>query len=343
MGIILLSLAILPFLGVGGMQLYKAEVPGPTPDKLRPRIKDTALLLWKVYLLFSVLETALLLAGGMSLFQALCHTFGTMATGGFSPKNGSIGHYGSVYFDLIITLFMFIAGTNFALHFKLLQGRPAAFWRDTEFRVYCCVVLGVTAIVSLTVWGEVYGSLWQSIRYSLFQVVSILTTTGYVTADYESWGPLPQVLLFLCMFLGGSAGSTGGGIKCMRVIILAKHVWRELISLVHPSAVIPVKLGGKIVSDDVLRGVWGFLLLYLFLAAMSAVILAGLGVDVLTSFAAVIACISNIGPGLAQVGPMDTYAHIPTLGKWVLSFCMLLGRLEIYTVIILLVSEFWRK
>jgi len=343
MGIILLSLAILPFLGVGGMQLYKAEVPGPTPDKLRPRIKDTALLLWKVYLIFSVLEVLLLIFGGMDLYHALCHTFGTMATGGFSPKAASIGHYESLYFDLVITVFMFIAGTNFALHFKLLQGRPGAFWKDTEFKAYSLVVLGVTAAVTFTIWGEVYAGFWQSVRYSLFQVVSIVTTTGYVTADYESWGPLPQVLLFLCMFLGGSAGSTGGGIKCMRIIILVKHVWRELLCLVHPHAVVPVKFGGKIVSEDVLRGIWGFLFLYLFLAAASAVVLAALGVDVLTSFAAVIACISNIGPGLAQVGPMDSYAHLPALGKWVLSFCMLLGRLEIYTVIILLFSEFWRK
>lgn len=343
MGIILLSLAILPFLGVGGMQLYKAEVPGPVPDKLRPRIKDTAVLLWKVYLLFSGLEAALLMLGGMSLFDALCHTFGTMATGGFSTKNGSIGHFSSVYIDIVITVFMFIAGANFALHFRLLQGRPGAFWKDTEFRFYALVIVAVTGLITFNVWGESYASLAQSLRYSVFQTVSIVTTTGYGTADYELWGPLAQMLLFMCMFLGGSAGSTGGGIKCMRVIILAKQAGRELMRLVHPRAIVPVKLGGVTVQDEVIKGIWGFLLLYLGLACLSALILAALNVDVLTSFAAVIACISNIGPGLGQVGPTDNYAQIPMLAKWVLTFCMLLGRLEIYTVIILFFREFWRK
>lgn len=343
MGIILLSLAILPFLGVGGMQLYRAEVPGPTPEKLRPRIKDTALLLWKVYLLFSGLEVILLLFGGMDFFHALCHTFGTIATGGFSPKNASIGHYSSPYIDGVIIVFMFLAGTNFGLHFNLLRGRPLAFWKDSEFRFYCLVILGMTGIIAVYIWGNVYQDFPQAVRYTLFQVISIVTTTGYVTADYETWGALPQVLLFLGMILGGSAGSTGGGVKCMRIMLLAKHVLRELMLLVHPKAVISIKMRGKIVPEDVLNGVMSFFLIYLALAAFSTLILSGLGVDILTSFAAVIACISNIGPGLAQVGPMDNYAQLPLVGKWILSFCMLLGRLEIYTVIIFLIPEFWRK
>jgi trk system potassium uptake protein TrkH len=343
MGIILLSLAVLPFLGVGGMQLYKAEVPGPTPDKLRPRIKDTAILLWKVYLFLSLTETLLLLLGGMDFFNALCHTFGTMATGGFSPKNASIGHYSSLYIQMVITLFMFLAGTNFALHFRMLQGRPGAYLQNSEFRFYLGAVLAVTLCIGLSLWGPVYDSIAESLRYGVFQAVSILTTTGYVTADYEQWTPLAQVLLLLGMFLGGCAGSTGGGIKCMRMMLLSKQATRELKRLVHPRAVLPIKLGGKIVPEEVISGIWGFFLLYLGLTGISAILLALLGVDVLTSFAAAIACIGNIGPGLGQVGPADNYAAIPDLGKWLLTFCMLLGRLEIYTVIILLFTGFWRK
>ena len=343
MGIVLLSLAILPFLGVGGMQLYKAEVPGPTPDKLRPRIRDTARLLWQVYLLLSALEFFFLLAGGMSFFDSLSHTFTTMPTGGFSPKSASIGHYDSVYFDLVITFFMFMAGVNFVLHFQLLRRNPSAWWRSPEFRFYLLVTLGVTLIVTWCIYGSVYSSLGQALRYSLFQVVSIFTTTGYGTADYELWGPLAQFLLLLCMIIGGSAGSTAGGVKCMRLIILVKQAQRELMRLVHPRAVVPVKLGGTVVSNEILSGVVGFFLLYLALAALAMGILAALGVDLLTTIGAVIACISNIGPGLGQVGPIDNFGHLPALGKWVLTFCMLLGRLEIYTVIVLFSSEFWKS
>ncbi|MFP4048591.1 MAG: TrkH family potassium uptake protein [Desulfovermiculus sp.] len=343
MGIVLLSLAILPFLGVGGMQLYKAEVPGPSPDKLRPRVRDTAKLLWQVYLLLSALQFLFLLAGGMSFYDSLCHTFTTMPTGGFSPKGASIGHYDSVYFDLVITFFMFMAGVNFALHFQLLRRNPSAWWRSPEFRFYLLVTLAVTLIVTWCIYGSVYSSLGQALRYALFQVVSIFTTTGYGTADYELWGPLAQFLLLLCMIVGGSAGSTAGGVKCMRVIILIKQAQRELMRLVHPRAVVPVRLGGTIVSDEIVNGVVGFFLLYLLLAALSMCFLAALGVDILTSIGAVIACISNIGPGLGQVGPTDHFGHLPVTAKWILSFCMLLGRLEIYTVIVLLYKEFWKS
>jgi|SRR6056297_645004 len=343
MGIILLSLAILPFLGVGGMQLYKAEVPGPTPDKLRPRVKDTALLLWKVYLLFTALEIILLFLGGMDFFSSVCHTFDTMPTGGFSTKNASIGHYSSLYFDIVITVFMFIAGTNFAIHFKLLRGDFRSFWRDPEFRFYLGAIVVFTLVICITLWGSVYVSLGQSLRFSLFQVVSIVTTTGYATADYELWGALPQVLLFLCMFLGGCAGSTGGGIKGMRILVLIKHVKSEMVRAIHPNAIIPVKFGGRVVPAEVLNGIWGFFLLYCGLTCIATIVLAAVKVDILTSFAAVIACMSNVGPGLGLVGPTDNYAHIPKLGKWVLSFCMLLGRLEIYTVIVLFTPVFWKK
>lgn len=343
MGIIVLSLAILPFLGVGGMQLYKAEVPGPAPDKLRPRIRDTAVLLWKVYILFSVVETVLLMLGGMDLFDALCHTFGTMATGGFSTKNASIAYYDSVYIDTVITVFMLIAGINFSLHFQLLRGNPWAMWRDPECRFFLGLFLVFSGVVAVSVYAAQFQSVGKSAQYAAFQVASILTTTGYATADFELWPPLPQCILLLCMFIGGSAGSTGGGIKCMRILLLCKQAYQELLRLIHPRAVIRVKLGSQVVAPDVLSGIWGFFILWVGLLFISVFLVAASGVDVLTSFASVLACIGNIGPGLGAVGPADNYALIPSLAKWVLMLCMLLGRLEIFTVIILFVPEFYRK
>jgi trk system potassium uptake protein len=343
MGIIVLSLAILPFLGVGGMQLYKAEVPGPAPDKLRPRIKDTAMLLWKVYILFSGLQTVLLILGGMDLFDALCHTFGTMATGGFSTKNASIAYYDSVYIHAVITIFMLIAGINFVLHFHLLRGKPQVMWRDPECRFFIGLFLMFTIITALSIYGVHYPSVGKSLQYGAFQVASILTTTGYATADFEFWPPLPQCILLLCMFIGGSAGSTGGGIKCMRILLLLRHAYQEIFRLIHPRAVIRVKLGAQVVSPEVLSGIWGFFVLWLGLLFVSVFLVAATGVDVLTSFASVLACIGNIGPGLGAVGPSENYAMIPTLAKMVLMLCMLLGRLEIFTVIILFIPEFYRK
>lgn len=343
MGIIVLSLAILPFLGVGGMQLYKAEVPGPSPDKLKPRIKDTAILLWQVYLLFSVLEAILLLFGGMDLFDSICHTFGTMATGGFSTKNTSVGQFQSAYSDTIIIIFMFIAGVNFTLHYQMLRGRPLTLFKDSEFRFYTGITIVFTILITLYVYGKNYDNLPDALRFSAFQVVSICTTTGYATADYELWAPLPQALLFFLMFLGGSAGSTSGGMKCMRILVLMKQGYHELIRLVHPRTVRHVKLGGRLVPPEVISGAWGFFILYLGLFVISSFCMAAMGLDVLTAFTSVAACIGNIGPGLGTVGPAENFAHIPEAGKWLLIFCMLLGRLEIYTVIILLVPEFWRK
>lgn len=344
MGIIVLSLAILPFLGVGGMQLYKAEVPGPVPDKLKPRIKDTASLLWKVYVLFTIFETLLLLCGGMDLFDSLAHTFGTMATGGFSTRNTSIAAYDSVYFDVVITVFMLLAGVNFTLHYQALRGRRlSVFWKDPECRFFVGLFACFTLFSTFSVWGENYDSFWQALRYTSFQVASIITTTGYATADYELWPALPQALLFILMFVGGCAGSTGGGIKCMRVLLLMKHSYKELFRLIHPRAVTRVKLGGKIVPPEVFNSITGFFLLFLGVFILSSLCLAAMGVDIVSSFAAVVACIGNIGPGLGMVGPTDNYSQIPELGKWLLVLCMLLGRLEIYTVIILFVPEFWRK
>jgi len=343
MGIIVLTIAILPFLGVGGMQLYKAEVPGPVADKLQPRIKDTAMSLWKVYVLFTVVQTVLLMFGGMDLFESVCHAFGTMATGGFSTRNASVAAYNSAYIDYVITFFMIVAGLNFALHFQLFRGKPLVLWRDPEFRFFIILVFLLTVVVTLSVQGSNYPSWADAARFSVFQVASIITTTGFATADYELWLPLPQGVLLLCMFIGGCAGSTAGGIKCMRVMLLFKHSYRELFRLVHPRAVLPLKFGAKLVKEEVVASIWGFFVLFIALFVLSSLALTAMGVDVLTSFAAVVACIGNVGPGLGEVGPVNNYSGIPALGKWVLSFCMLLGRLEIYTVLVLFMPEFWRK
>jgi trk system potassium uptake protein TrkH len=343
MGIIVLSIAILPFLGVGGMQLYKAEVPSPVPDKLRPRIRETASVLWKVYALISLAEVVLLMFGGMNLYDALCHTFTTMPTGGFSTRNASIAHYNSVYFDCVIIFFMLLAGINFALHYQMLRGKTLAFWQDSECRFFLGAVVLLTLAVSLNIFGTVYQTIGEALRYGAFQVVSIVTTTGFATADYEKWPAMSQLILLLCMFLGASAGSTGGGMKCLRIMLCFKYCYKELFSLIHPHSVSHIKIGGKPVPDDVMRSVLGFLALYMGLFALSSVLLAGLGVDFTTAFAAVAATIGNIGPGFGMVGPVDNYVQIPVLGKWLLIWCMLLGRLEIFSVIILVVPEFWRK
>ncbi len=344
MGIIVLSIAILPFLGVGGMQLYKAEVPSPVPDKLKPRIRDTAMILWKVYALFSFAQIILLILGGMSFFDAVNHAFTTLPTGGFSTKNASVAHFDSVYFDWVFILFMLLAGINFSLHYQMLRGRPLALWKDAECRFFIFAVLVLTLIVSWDLLqSAVYSNIGQAFRYAAFQIVSIVTTTGYATADYEQWSSMSQLILLGCMFLGASAGSTGGGMKCLRIMLCFKYCYKELFALVHPRAVTTIKIGGQSVPEDVMRSVLGFLALYIGLFAVSSVALAGTGVDFVTAFGAVAATIGNIGPGFGIVGPVENYAQIPMAGKWILIWCMLLGRLEIYTVLILLVPEFWRK
>ncbi len=343
MGIIVLSIAILPFLGIGGMQLYKAEVPSPVVDKLKPRISDTAKTLWYVYVLITALEIVLLFMGGMPLFEAVCHGFCTMPTGGFSPKNASIAHYNSPYFDGVIVVFMLLAGINFSLHYKFIKGDLTIFGRDPESRVFFSLVALFTLLVTFNIFGTVYDSLGKAFRYAAFQVSSIITTTGFVTADYDLWPSFSQKLLLLCMFLGAMAGSTGGGMKIMRIVLLVKHCYQEIFRIIHPHAITSVKLGGRPVPTDVLSSIWGFFLLFLGLFVVAALIMASLGLDMISAFASVAASIGNIGPGLGLVGPTKNYLAIPFIGKWVLIFCMLLGRLEIYTVIVLLMPEYWRK
>lgn len=342
MGIIVLSLAILPLLGVGGMQLYKAEIPGPLPDKLTPRIQETAKILWSVYALLSLIEALLLFIGGMNLFDSLCHTFTTMATGGFSTKNASIAHFNSFYINLVIIIFMFLAGTNFSLHYHGLRGRISAYWKSEEFRFYLKVILASLIIVILINLVSNSSNALVASQHSAFQVVSIITTTGFTTVDFGQWPSAAQMILLLLMFLGGCAGSTGGSIKILRIMILWKQGRAELKRLLHPHAVIPVRVDGRPVPPALVSNILSFVFLYLFIFVSASLVMSLLGLDIVSAVASVAATLGNVGPGLGLVGPSGNYSLIPWIGKWLLSFCMLAGRLEIYTLFVLLTKEFWK-
>jgi trk system potassium uptake protein TrkH len=266
-----------------------------------------------------------------------------MPTGGFSPKNASVGHYQSIYIDFVILIFMFLAGINFSLHYKLLKGNVRQFYRDPEFRVYLSITGLFIFLVFLDVYSTIYPRILDAFRYASFQVVSILTTTGFVTGDYEKWPAFSQAVLFFCMFMGGMAGSTGGGIKIMRIILMVKHCYLEIFRIIHPHATTMVKLGNVPVSQTIMRSIWGFFLLYMGLYILGVIALAGLGMDMISALSAMATCLGNVGPGLGSIGPMDNYAGVPLAGKWILIFSMLLGRLEIYTIIVLLMPAFWRK
>jgi len=343
MGIIVLVVAILPALGVGGMQLFKSEVPGPEPDRLKPRIKETSKLLWRVYIIISALEVGSLYFSGMPLFGALTNMFGTMATGGFNPKNLSVGTYNNPIFEIIIFIFMFIAGANFALHYKVLHGNVKSLFKDREFLFYSGVIIFSILAITTELRVYIYKSIFTALRYATFQVISIATTTGFVTTNYDTWPAFSKSILLILMFIGGCAGSTGGAIKNIRIMLLLKQANREFKKLIHPQAVTPIRLGDKIVSEEVMRNITSFFFLYIFIFVISSFIMTILGLDIVSAIASVAATLGNVGPGLGLVGPTQTYAFIPSIGKIILTLCMLLGRLEIYTVLVLVVPEFWRK
>ncbi|HED00489.1 MAG TPA: TrkH family potassium uptake protein [Proteobacteria bacterium] len=343
MGIIVLSLAILPILGVGGMQLFRAEVPGPTKDRLAPRIQDTARILWGVYTLLTGIETVLLMWGGLSFYDALCHSFTTMATGGFSTYTASVGYFNSPWVEGVITFFMLMAGINFALHYQGLKGRLSAYWKSEEFRFYIGVTIIATILVTIFNIGYgLFGSLGTSFRYSIFQVSSILTTTGYGTADFDKWPYICQLLLVVLMFFGGCAGSTGGGIKHVRILLLWRYLRIQMVQLVHPRAVKVVKLGGQKVPAEVMQAILGFFFLYLVVFIVASLLVSSQGLDIVTSISAVAATLNNIGPGLGLVGPVQHFGHLPALSKFILIICMLAGRLELYTVAVLLTPAYWK-
>jgi trk system potassium uptake protein TrkH len=342
MGIIVMFLAILPTLGIGGRELFVAEVPGPAPDKLTPRIKETARNLWGLYMLFTFVETILLYAGGMSFFDAINHSLTTMATGGYSTKQASVGFYTSPYIQYTIIFFMFVAGTNFTLSYGIITGKFTKVFKDEEFRFYTLVVLFFAFVITLGLIaaGNVTGE--QAFRDSLFTVVSIITTTGYATADYLLWSPFLGMLIFVLFFVGGSAGSTGGGVKVVRILLLFKNSFYELKRLVHPNAVIPIRYNSKVVDQKTVTNILAFFVFYILIFMMSAVLMSFWTSDIYSAFSAVATTLGNVGPGFGEIGPMENFYHLPDLAKWFLAFLMMLGRLELFTVLVLFSPSFWR-
>lgn len=342
MGMIVLSLTILPLLGVGGMQLFQAESPGPTADKLTPRIQKTAKLLWGVYVIFTVAEFLLLwVHPSMGWFDAINHTFSTLGTGGFSTKNNSIKAFDSAYIDIVITIFMFLAGISFAMHFRLLRGEVKSFFNNRETRFYTLItVLGIVG-VSFSLWlfdGYTIGS---ALRYGAFQVVSIITTTGFVTDNYELWYPLGQFLFFLLFFTGACAGSTAGGPKMIRWMIIIRNSVREFKQMIHPKAILPIRIGDKVVDTDVQRSVLSFFMLYIIIFGVGALAIASFGYDIETAIGASITTLGNIGPGWGAFH--SSFAALPFLGKWVLIVLMMIGRLELFTVLLVFTPVFWKQ
>jgi trk system potassium uptake protein len=341
MGFIVLGVAVLPYLGVGGMQLFRLEAPGPTADRLRPRIQETAKLLWVVYLALTAVLAVLFLIGGMTAFDAVNHALTTLPTGGFSTRNESMAAY-SGFIQWITILFMFLAGTSFTLHYRALGRGPRSYLRDTEWRLYTGVILtGTLLVIALTANRDVPWS--QILRDSMFQVVSIVTTTGYATADFGLWMPAAQVILFLLFFLGGMAGSTSGGMKMIRVLLVLKHSWLELRRQLHPRAVLVPKVGGKPIREHIMMNVLGFMLIYMMLFGLGTFLMATLGLSLPAAAGAAATAISNVGPGLAELGPAANFSAIPWQGHLILTFLMLVGRLEIFTVLLLFHPGLWRR
>ncbi len=344
MGIIVLTLAILPMLGMGGMQLYKAEVTGPQVDKLVPRIHDTALYLWMVYFLLTVVLFVLLLFGGMDWFDSLTHTFATVATGGFSTKNASITNY-SPYIQWVIAIAMFIAGANFTLHYRLLaKGKICSYKENTEFKVYTFVMLFASIIVAIYLYCNAeIKDVEYAIRTALFQIISIGTSTGFATDNYVLWSMFPQTLILFVMIMGASAGSTGGGVKIMRFVLLYKYARKEVLRVIHPRAVRDIKYEGKSISNDVLTGVVAFLIIYLIIVFVGGMFIALFGHDFATSFSASISAFSNTGPGFGEISPVDNFGFFEAPIKYFLCIIMLIGRLEIFTILLLFLPTFWKN
>ncbi|MDJ0961615.1 MAG: TrkH family potassium uptake protein [Acidimicrobiia bacterium] len=344
MGIIVLSIAILPLLGIGGVELARAESPGPTPDRLTPRFRETAKRLWLIYVGFTVAEALLLWAGDMTLFEAIAHSFTTMSTGGFSTDAGSMNAF-SPYAQWVVIVFMFLAGASFALHFRGLR-KPIEYPRSAEFRLYVGIIVAASTVAVLATWGP---AVEETIRDGLFTVVSLVTTTGYGTADFGAWPLVLQVMVFGLMFVGGMAGSTGGSVKPYRLGVLYKASKADLQQVVHPKGVFVVRFGKSIVPDEIIKSVQSFFLLYMFLFMTGTFVfsmivdVANMDIGFVDSASAVASSIGNVGPGLGAVGPTSNYAAVPALGKWLLSFLMIVGRLEIFPIMLLFQRELWRR
>ena len=356
MGIIVLAIAILPLLGIGGMQLFAAEAPGPNADKLHPRITDTAKRLWLIYFGYTAAETILLKVAGMSFFDAINHSLCTLSTGGFSTKNASVAYWnGQPIIQYIIMAFMFLAGTNFVLSYFAFKGKVQKAIRDEEFKLYFKFIALFTIIAALIIYFKadfsissidhpmVYGKGEASIRHGLFQVLAIITTTGFVTADYTLWTPFLVVFFFGLMFLGGSAGSTSGGVKVVRHMIMIKNGFLEFKRALHPNAILPVRYNKKSVSGNIVFNILGFFILYMISFIVGALVFSMLQIDFESAIGLSASSLGNVGPALGNFGPVNNYSELPALGKWWSAFLMLIGRLELFTVLILLTPFFWRN
>lgn len=343
MGIIVLTVAILPLLGIGGMQLFVAEAPGPQAEKLHPRIKETAKRLWAIYIILTGMETVLLMVGGMSFFDAINHAMATMATGGFSTKNGSMADFNDPFLQWVVIIFMFLAGTNFTLTYFGFKGKFSRIIKNEEFRVYLFSVVFVIFCTTITILLNTEMVFSDAIRDASFQVISIITTTGFVSDDYTSWHTFTTTFFFILLFTGACAGSTSGGIKMVRHLILMKNSFSELKRQLHPSAIIPVRFNGRSVPQNITYNIAGFILIYLVIFFIGSLVMSTMEPDFDTAVGSTIACLGNIGPGIGHVGPVDNFSAIPDPGKWFLSFLMLLGRLELFTVLMLFTPYFWKR
>ncbi|WP_347488424.1 TrkH family potassium uptake protein [Desulfoscipio sp. XC116] len=343
MGIIVLTLALIPSLKIAGMKLFRAEVPGPAKSKVLPRVAQTSRELYKLYIIITLAEIAALKIAGLGWFDSIIHTFGTVATGGFSNYNSSVSAFNNPAVEYIIIFFMLICGINFALHFHAMQGNFRPLWKDPETRLYLAVAVSAWLLIGFNLMAAMDYQAGTALRQSAFQTVSILTTTGFATTDYNLWPTFSQGVLFLLMFIGGCAGSTAGGIKSVRYLILIKSASRQVAKLIHPKAVIPVRVGHDVVSDELVESVQSFFFIYFGLMLVCILMITAMGIDLFNAISAVAATLGNIGPGFGTVGPASNFSTIPAAGKLLLAICMLVGRLEIYTVLVFFSARLWRS
>ncbi|MFU8860986.1 MAG: TrkH family potassium uptake protein [Cyclonatronaceae bacterium] len=344
MGFIVFSIAILPLLGVGGMQLFRAESSTPADDKLTPTVRETALYLWAVYALFTFVNFLLLVFHpDMDWFEALNHAFSTLATGGFSTKDASIGHFNSLYIDVVTIVFMFLAGISFAMHYRLLTGKTGAFFYNRETRFYTLVCVSFVTLIFFGLWLSGDYSAGDALRHGSFQALSIITTTGFGTDNYDAWPAVAVMLMFILFFTGGCAGSTGGGIKMIRIMIILRTTQNELKKALHPNAVIPVRIGNRTIEPSIVKTILSFFTLYMLTFFLGALALSAMDIDIVSALGASIACLGSIGPAFGDFGPAENYASLPDTGKWILSLLMMIGRLEVFTVLVLLSPAFWKS
>ncbi len=342
MGILIFAIALLPSLGINGQAIAKAEAPGPTLDKLTPKLSDTAKRLYTLYFGFTLILVLLLKFGGLSLYDSLVHSFGTIATGGFSIYNNSIGHYDNAYVEMVIAFFMIIAGVNFNLYFILFRQGFRGFFQDLELRFFLFLVLTVTLVMSLNLYAaNIYESLAYSFRYAFFQIASIISTTGYITDNYDLWPTFSKILLLVLMLIGASSSSTSGGMKVIRILVIFKFIKRGIALRLHPSAIVHLKFGNKALPIDTVSAIASFIFLYIMTIFISTLLISTEGHSMMTNFSAVIACLGNVGPGFDQVGAIMNYSLFSNGSTLLLAFLMLAGRLELFTIILLLSPRFW--